>query len=211
MSELKINTLKPVSNTGTTIIGDSGDTITIPAGATIANSGTEINFGAKDLVKVSSVTYTGRVSQTSAPNAAWFALTGLNLDHQATSTSNRLLFIGQVCGALNPSGSSWVTRFYDRTNSGHSVGMNADVQGSRERANSKNYIDGTSWGATASMMAWVTPTSTANITYGVDVKHQHADWAINGNWDNSDSGTVDRSRGLSTFHILEFDSSIIQA
>ena len=52
MSELKINTLKPVSNTGTTIIGDSGDTITIPAGATITNSGTEVGFGAKDLVKV---------------------------------------------------------------------------------------------------------------------------------------------------------------
>ena len=211
MSELKINTLLPVASTGTTVIGDSGDTITIPSGATITNSGTEINFGAKDLVKVSSVTYTGRVSQTSAPNAAWFTLTGLNLDHQATSTSNRLLFLAQICGALNPSGSSWTTRFYDRTNSEHSVGMNADVQGSRERSNSKNYIDGTSWGASASMMAWVTPTSTDAITYGIDVKHQHADWAINGNWDNSDSGTVDRSRSLSTFHILEFNSGVIQA
>ena len=89
--------------------------------------------------------------------------------------------------------------------------MNANAAGSRLRTNSKNYIDGTSWGASASMMAWVTPGSTVNTTYGIDVKHQHADWAINGNWDNSDSGTVDRSRSLSTFHILEFDSGVIQA
>ena len=74
--------------------------------------------------------------------------------------------------------------------------MNANAAGSRLRTNSKNYIDGTSWGA---------------IEYGIDVKHQHADWALNGNWDNSDSATVDRSRSLSTFHIIEFDSSIIQA
>ena len=211
MSELKINTLKPVSNTGTTIIGDSGDTITIPAGATITNSGTEVGFGAKDLVKVSSVTYSSRVTQSSAPNGAWLALTGLNLTHQATSTSNRPLFIGQICGTLNPAGSSWTTRFYDRTNSSDGTGMNANAAGSRLRTNSKNYIDGTSWGASASMMAWVTPGSTVNTTYGIDVKHQHADWAINGNWDNSDSGTVDRSRSLSTFHILEFDSGVIQA
>ena len=139
------------------------------------------------------------------------AIAGLNLTHQATSTNNRLLFLGQMVGALNPGGSSWIFRFVDRTNGTADTGnMNANAQGSRLRANSKCYIDNTSWGACNPMMAWVTPSSTDAIQYGVDVKHQHSDWAMNGNYDNSDSTTVDRSRGLSTFHILEFDSGIIK-
>lgn len=210
MSELKINKVEPLTPTGTTVIGKSGDTITIPSGATIGNSGTALNFAPKDIVKVSSVTYSGRATHSGA-NTAWYALTGLNLTHQATSTSNRLLFLGQVVGALNPGGSSWILRFVDRTNSTADTGnMNANAQGSRLRANSKGYIDNTSWGACNPMMAWVTPSSTDAIQYGIDVKHQHDDWASNGNYDNSDSTTVDRSRGLSTFHILEFDSGIIK-
>ena len=44
MSELKVNKVTPRS--GTTItLGDSGDTITIPSGATITNSGTATGFG----------------------------------------------------------------------------------------------------------------------------------------------------------------------
>ena len=51
MSELKVNKISPA--TGTTFtLGDSGDTFTIPSGATIANSGTATGFvsaGALDL------------------------------------------------------------------------------------------------------------------------------------------------------------------
>lgn len=43
-SELKVNKISPESGTGVQL-GDSGDTITIPSGATIANSGTATGFG----------------------------------------------------------------------------------------------------------------------------------------------------------------------
>ena len=43
-SELKVNKVSPESGTGVQL-GDSGDTITIPSGATIANSGTATGFG----------------------------------------------------------------------------------------------------------------------------------------------------------------------
>ena len=44
MSEILANKLSPA--TGTAVqIGDSGDTITIPSGATIANAGTATGFG----------------------------------------------------------------------------------------------------------------------------------------------------------------------
>ena len=45
MSEVKVNKISPRSGTGLQL-GDSGDTITIPSGATIDNQGTATNFGA---------------------------------------------------------------------------------------------------------------------------------------------------------------------
>ena len=44
MSEIQANKLSPASGTGVQL-GDSGDTITIPSGATITNSGTANGFG----------------------------------------------------------------------------------------------------------------------------------------------------------------------
>src|SRR5210317_520230 len=46
MSEIKVNKLSPRTNCGTVQLGDSGDTITIPSGATITNNGTAAGFGA---------------------------------------------------------------------------------------------------------------------------------------------------------------------
>jgi hypothetical protein len=45
MSEIKVNKISPRSGT-TVTLGDSGDTFTIPSGATINNQGTAVNFGA---------------------------------------------------------------------------------------------------------------------------------------------------------------------
>jgi len=44
MSEIQVNKLSPQSGT-TVTLGDSGDTFTIPSGATITNSGTATGFG----------------------------------------------------------------------------------------------------------------------------------------------------------------------
>ena len=46
MSEIKVNKVSPRTNCGTVTLGDSGDTITIPAGVSITNSGTASGFGA---------------------------------------------------------------------------------------------------------------------------------------------------------------------
>ena len=50
MSEIKVNKLPPRTNCGTTTLGDSGDTINIPAGVTISNNGTATGFGATGAV-----------------------------------------------------------------------------------------------------------------------------------------------------------------
>ena len=45
MSTLEVNKITPVSGGTTVQVGESGDTINIPAGATIANAGTATGFG----------------------------------------------------------------------------------------------------------------------------------------------------------------------
>ena len=50
MSEVKVNKISPRTNCGTVQLGDSGDTITIPSGASITNSGTASGFGATGAV-----------------------------------------------------------------------------------------------------------------------------------------------------------------
>ena len=45
MSEIKVNKISPRTACGTTTLGDSGDTFTIPSGVTITNSGTAAGFG----------------------------------------------------------------------------------------------------------------------------------------------------------------------
>ena len=63
MSEIKVNKLTPRTNCGTTTLGDSGDTINIPAGVTISNNGTATGFGATgavnwDVSSIKTVTFT---------------------------------------------------------------------------------------------------------------------------------------------------------
>jgi hypothetical protein len=53
MSELKVNKISPRSGTDVTL-GDSGDTFTVPAGASIVNNGTATGFGATVLAHYSS-------------------------------------------------------------------------------------------------------------------------------------------------------------
>ena len=61
MSEIKVNKITPRVACGTTQLGDSGDTFTIPSGATITNSGTASGFGATGAVSwdTSSIKTTG--------------------------------------------------------------------------------------------------------------------------------------------------------
>ena len=67
MSEVKVNKISPRTNCGTVQLGDSGDTITIPSGATITNSGTAAGFGS-----------TGEVSwDTTVKTTAFTAVSGV--------------------------------------------------------------------------------------------------------------------------------------
>ena len=77
MSEVKVNKISPRTNCGTVTLGDSGDTFTIPAGATITNSGTAAGFGS-----------TGEVSwDTTKKTTGFTATSGVGYFCDTTSAS----------------------------------------------------------------------------------------------------------------------------
>jgi len=65
MSEVKVNKISPRTNCGTVQLGDSGDTITIPAGATISNLGTAAGFGSTGEVSWNTTVQTTSFTATS--------------------------------------------------------------------------------------------------------------------------------------------------
>jgi len=65
MSEIKVNKISPRAACGTVTLGDSGDTFTIPAGATINNNGTANGFGATGAVNWQTTVKTGDFTGTS--------------------------------------------------------------------------------------------------------------------------------------------------
>ena len=65
MSEVKVNKISPRTNCGTVQLGDSGDTITIPAGATITNNGTQTGFGRTGTVDWNTTKKTASFTATS--------------------------------------------------------------------------------------------------------------------------------------------------
>jgi hypothetical protein len=87
MSELKVNKVTPRSGT-TVTLGDSGDTITIPSGATITNSGTATGFGGGKVLQVVQSVATTAFSTTSS---SLVDITGMSATITPSSASSKIL------------------------------------------------------------------------------------------------------------------------
>jgi hypothetical protein len=74
MSEIQVNKLSPQSGT-TVTLGDSGDTFTIPSGATITNSGTATGFG-----EANTPSFYSYGSSTQVINSASYTLAACNTE-----------------------------------------------------------------------------------------------------------------------------------
>jgi hypothetical protein len=79
MSEIKVNKISPVSVSGTTLFGDSGDTFTIPSGATFSNLGTATGFGAGGKVV--------QIAQSTPVSALATGTTGFPIDDTVPTSS----------------------------------------------------------------------------------------------------------------------------
>ena len=86
MSKITVDTVEPATGTSLTL-GANGDTITIPAGATLTNSGTATGFG-KVLQVVSAVK-----TDTASTTSATLATTGLEATITPSATSSKVLIL----------------------------------------------------------------------------------------------------------------------
>jgi len=82
MSEVKVNKITPTTNCGTVTLGDSGDTVAIPCGVTLSNSGSITNSGTiTNTGTISGGTITGNIDgqvswDTTAKTAGFTAVAG---------------------------------------------------------------------------------------------------------------------------------------
>jgi hypothetical protein len=110
MSTLETNLVQPSSGT-TLTLGASGDTITIPSGATITNSGTATGFG-----KILQVVNTKLETQVTANNT--LTASGLIASITPSSTSSKILVMTTVGGIRNSSGVWFEFYLYRQINGG---------------------------------------------------------------------------------------------
>ena len=98
MSKIEVDTIEPQSGTSLTL-GASGDTITIPSGATLTNSGTATGFG--KVLQVVTATYSTQATTSSTT----FADSGLTASITPSSASNKVLvLVSNGIGTNNAAG-----------------------------------------------------------------------------------------------------------
>jgi hypothetical protein len=94
MSELKVNKISPATGTAFQL-GDSGDTFTIPSGATIVNSGTATNFGSAAKCGQVVQAHKSDVSSFTSQNAI-YNIPGLAVTITPAAASSKILILGTL-------------------------------------------------------------------------------------------------------------------
>ena len=88
MSEIKVNKISPATGTDVTL-GDSGDTLTVPSGGTIVNSGTATGFGGGGVLQFKQTLYQTNTSFSSSGSYTY--LTGFTLTITPTLNTSKIL------------------------------------------------------------------------------------------------------------------------
>ena len=130
MSKITVDTVEPATGTSLTL-GANGDTITVPAGATLTNSGTMTNSGTATgfgkVLQVISSMYKG----TNSTSSNSMVTTGLEATITPSATSSKILIMTSFAMASTGDAGIWIQLF-----KGSSVisGSLADVQSARLQA-----------------------------------------------------------------------------
>ena len=191
MSEIKVNKVSPATGTAITL-GDSGDTFTVPSGATIVNSGTATGFGGGKLLQCLSATKTDTATNSST---SFVDVTGLSVAITPAATGSKILVSWHFSVNGNNAGSSMqIVRDSTAICIGDAAGSRirsslstAVTSGDQVRGHSGNFLD--------------SPSTTSATTYKIQ-------WRSNGNTDVcnksvNDNDTADYNRPTSTITVME--------
>jgi len=172
---LKVDTIQDTAgnniineSSDTITIGASGDTISIPSGATITNSGTATGFGGGKVLQVLTATDVTTRSTTSTSFVTASNTLSINITPSATSSK---IFIQTSFEVLTNSGArGFWTIYRDSTNLGAGNGMFSAYS-------SAGSLDGSS----GSLTFLDSPSSTSALTYAVYMKTNGTSCSMNGN------------------------------
>ena len=192
MSELKVNKISPETGTAITF-GDSGDTFSIPSGATFANNGTATGFGGGG--KVGQCLSATKTDVASNSNTSFTDISGLSVAITPSATDSKIFIMFSL--SINGNNAGSCLRIA-RDSTGICVG---DADGSRIQGTVSTSLSSGDASRSHSMNFLDSPNTTSATTYKIQ-------WRSNGNTDylnrsNTDLSTTDYSRLASTITVME--------
>ena len=204
MSEIKVNKVSPA--TGTAIpLGDSGDTFTIPSGATITNSGTANGFGDTAVVgQLLQKQYT-EMASFSHSATTWTDVPNMSLAITPSSSSSKIWITGTICIGHNQYAGIRLMR--DST----AIGIATGSLSNRTAAHmgNQNYDGASEYEAFPHPLHWIdSPATTSATTYKVQFHAGSASTAYLNRMYNSNDH-ANRTIPVSTLTLVELTSATV--
>jgi len=152
MSTLKVDTILKRTGTGTITVGQSGDTISIPSGATLSASG---------LGKIGQVLQTTKTDTTSISSSTFAQISGFSVSITPSATTSKILCMVQL-NLGNNSTNLYVRLMRDTTSI-----FQSDAASSRPQA-TYGYTSHGQYGMNPSPIIYMdSPSSTSALAYSV--------------------------------------------
>ncbi len=218
MSEIKVNKISPATSTAITL-GDSGDTFTLPSGATIVNSGTATGFGGGGLLQIKETAYSAHDTLNSATYAQFNASYAVTITPTASDSS--FLLSAYVNLATSHHDTSCFLNMFDSqvgTTGSDNIFTDTTVSSSRTLAYMMGSFNMTGFGAssadekllvTSNITGLYTPASNNDSarTFSVCAKRNNVSNDVQLNYCTEDGGTV--GQGVSTIRVMEIANSVV--
>jgi hypothetical protein len=200
MSKIEVDAIEPQSGT-TLTIGASGDTITIPSGATLTNNGTATGFG--KVLQVVSTTKTDTYTEdVSANSLSTNLVTGLQPSITPSSASNKILILININIGYESANVGDAPGFLlRRSNTGIAKG---DTAGDRTSMTQLSWLGSTDQMVSTSMNFLDSPNTTSSTTYAISLFNgSGSSRNVRINRTHSDADFNYRARTISTITLIE--------
>ena len=196
MSELKVNKISPATGTAFAL-GDSGDTFTVPSGASIVNSGTATGFGGGKILQCLQVVKTDIFDM--AVVTTFTDITGMAVAITPAATSSKILITAYLNVGVGASGEGHL-----RIAGGNTATFIGDAASSRTRcAGSGGGRDGRADGMNAVTLTYLdSPSTTSAVTYKIQMMNPLNN-AAHLNRSGTDSDAAESPRAASSITVYE--------
>ena len=187
MSEIKVNKISPATGTDITL-GDSGDTLTLPSGGTIVNSGTATGFGGG---KIGQVQYTQITDTESTTSTSYATIPTLQATITPSASDSLILITCYLSWGGGDSNHTLLQLFRDTTQ----IGM-GDAASNRDRAmfgwrSQAYYMSYSAWPV---QFQWIdNPADTSAHTYSMKWRLNAGTVYLGRPWDNTDHANYPRT------------------